>query len=190
MWQLVSFARNGATLLVATHSRYVIDLNRNPTGLRFRCRRPELCPTRTFSNVRSTSTAGVDADEVVQRRAEYYDPYHALLAAEVERVRARHGWAILLDAHSIRSEVPRFFAGRLPDLNLGTADGTSCALSIGAAAEIVLAEAKAFTSVVNGASGVTLPALRRSVPHVHALSKSRRRATWMDRRHPWDEGGR
>ena len=38
-------------------------------------------------------------------------PYHATLAAEIERVRARHGYAIVLDGHSIRSEVPRFFRG-------------------------------------------------------------------------------
>ena len=60
----------------------------------------------------------------------YFDPYHATLAAEIERVRARHGYAILLDGHSIRSVVPRFFAGRLSDLNLGTADGASCAPAV------------------------------------------------------------
>ena len=36
---------------------------------------------------------------------------------------AQHGSALLWDAHSIASECPRFFAGRLTDFNLGTADG-------------------------------------------------------------------
>lgn len=193
--KLVSFARNaGATLLVATHSRYVIDLNRNPTGaiLYPGADNTELCPTRTFGNDAIYADGqGPDADEVAQRRAEYHDPYHALLAAEVERVRARHGWAILLDAHSIRSEVPRFFAGRLPDLNLGTADGTSCALSIGAAAEIVLAEAKAFTSVVNGRfkGGYVTRHYGDPLRDVHALQLEIAQACYMDESppYPWDE---
>ena len=130
--KLFAFAREaGATLLVATHSRYVVDLEPRPERRRAVSRArttPELCPTRTFADEPIyVADDAPDAAEVAARRAEYFEPYHALLAAEIERVRARHGYAILLDGHSIRSRVPRFFAGRLPDLNLGTADGASCA---------------------------------------------------------------
>src|SRR5215471_11807329 len=125
--KLYAFARDaGATLLIATHSRYVVDLNRDPSGIALYpgADNTELCPTRTFANEPVYAEGrGPDAREIAARRCEYFDRYHAQLAAEIERVRARHGYAILLDGHSIRSEVPRFFAGRLPDLNLGTVDG-------------------------------------------------------------------
>ena len=65
-------------------------------------------------------------------------------------MRARHGFAVLLDGHSIRSEVPRFFAGRLPDLNLGTASGASCAPALQARAAPCWRSADGFTHVVNG----------------------------------------
>src|SRR5512141_2348351 len=136
--KLFAFARAaGATLVIATHSRYVVDLNRDPTGavLYPGADNTELCPTRTFADEAIyVDGSAPDAAEVASRRAAYFDPYHVVLAAEVERVRARHGHVVLLDGHSIRSEVPRFFAGRLPDLNLGTADGASCASAVQAAA--------------------------------------------------------
>src|SRR4029453_2831463 len=122
--KLFAFAREaGVTMFVATHSRYVVDLNRDPSGVALYpgADNTELCPMRTFAHEPLyVEGRGPDAREIAARRAEYFDPYHAQLAVEIERVRARHGYAILLDGHSIRSEVPRFFAGRLPDLNLGT----------------------------------------------------------------------
>jgi N-formylglutamate deformylase len=41
-----------------------------------------------------------------------------------------HGYAILFDGHSICSEVPWLFEGSLPNLNLGTVNGLSCAPSL------------------------------------------------------------
>ena len=126
------FARGaGATLVVATHSRYVVDLNRESRG-RLALSRAPTSPSSARRARSRTSRSGAEATapdeaQIAARRAQYFDPYHAALAAEIERVRARHGYAVLLDGHSIRSEVPRFFAGRLPDLNLGTANGASCA---------------------------------------------------------------
>ena len=192
--QLFAFARAaGATLVVATHSRYVVDLNRNPSGaaLYAGADNTELCPTRTFGNAPIyIDGAAPDAGEVAARRAEYFDPYHALLAAEVERVRARHGRAILLDGHSIRSVVPRFFAGRLPDLNLGTADGASCTPAVQAAADVVLAGADAFTSVVNGRfkGGYVTRHYGQPARGVHALQLEIAQACYMDEDPPyvWD----
>ena len=152
--KLFAFARGaGATLVAATHSRYVVDLNRDPSGAALYpgADNTELCPTRTFADEPIyVAGAAPDADEVAARRGEYFEPYHRRLAAEVERVRMRHGYAILLDGHSIRSRVPRFFVGRLPDLNLGTTDGASCAPSVQNAAALVLAATADFSCVVNG----------------------------------------
>lgn len=184
--KLFAFARDaGVTLVVATHSRYVVDLNRNPSGAALYpgADNTELCPTHTFGNEALYADGNApDAGEVVARRILYFVPYHALLAAEVERVRARHGYAILLDGHSIRSEVPRFFAGRLPDLNLGTADGASCAPAVQAAADAVLAAAEAFTSVVNGRfkGGYVTRHYGQPSRRVHALQLEIAQACYMD----------
>jgi N-formylglutamate amidohydrolase len=193
--KLFAFARDlGATLVVATHSRFVVDLNRDPSGAALYpgADNTELCPTRTFANeALYAGGVGPDAAEVAARRAEYYDPYHAVLAAELDRVRARHGHAILLDGHSIRSEVPRFFAGRLPDLNLGTADGASCAPSVQAAADAVLAGAGDFTSVVNGRfkGGYVTRHYGEPLRGVHALQLEIAQACYMDEAppFPWDQ---
>ena len=106
-------------------------------------------------------------------------------------MRARHGYAILLDGHSISSEVPRFFAGRLPDLNLGTADGASCAPAFQHAAALVLAGAAGFSSVVNGRfkGGYVTRHYGRAgrAASTRSSSRPRRRATWTSRRpYPWD----
>jgi N-formylglutamate deformylase len=192
--KLFAFARKaGATLVVATHSRYVVDLNRDPTGVALYpgADNTELCPTCTFANEAIyVDGSAPHAAEIAARRAVYFDPYHAQLAAEIERVRARHGQVILLDGHSIRSEVPRFFAGRLPDLNLGTADGASCAPAAQAAASVVLAGAGTFTSVVNGRfkGGYVTRRYGQPAHGVHALQLEIAQACYMDEAppYPWD----
>jgi N-formylglutamate amidohydrolase len=182
----------GATLLVATHSRIAVDLNRDPTGAALYpgADNTELCPTRTFDNAAIYAAGDVPGDaEVAARRAAWFDPYHATLAAEVARVRARHGYVVLLDGHSIRSEVPRFFAGRLPDLNLGTADGASCAPELAARAEGVLAGG-GFSHVVNGRfkGGYVTRHYGRPTAGVHALQLEIAQCAYMDEAppYPWD----
>ena len=112
------------------------------------------------------------------------------LAAEIERVRARHGHAILLDGHSIRSRVPRFFAGRLPDLNLGTADGASCAPPVQQAAALVLAGTADFSVVVNGRfkGGYVTRHYGAPAHGVHALQLEIAQECYMDESPPyrWD----
>ena len=191
---LYAFAQAaGATLLVATHSRYVVDLNRDPTGaaLYAGADNTELCPARTFGDEPIYVDGGqLDTAEVTARSAEYFSPYHAKLAAEIERVRTLHGYAILLDCHSIRSRVPRFFAGQLPDLNLGTANGASCAPGVQGAASIVLAGAGAFTSVVNGRfkGGYVTRHYGQPARGIHALQLEIAQACYMDEAppYPWD----
>jgi N-formylglutamate deformylase len=183
----------GATLVVATHSRYIVDLNRDPTGASLYpgADVTELCPTRTFaSEAIWRDGEAPDASEAAARRARYFEPYHAALAAEVERVRARHGYAILLDGHSIRSQVPRFFPGRLPDLNLGTAAGASCAPEVEARATGVLRGAAPLTHVVNGRfkGGYVTRHYGRPDAGVHALQLEVAQACYMDEAPPyrWD----
>lgn len=142
----------GATLIHATHSRYVIDLNRDPAGTALYpgIDNTELCPVRTFANAPIYRDAEPSPDEIEARTRTYFAPYHQALAAEIHRVQARHGYVVLLDGHSVPSVAPRLFAGRLPDLNLGTVDGASCAGALAATAQGVLVAAETFTSITNG----------------------------------------
>ena len=102
-------------------------------------------------------------------------------------MRARHGFAVVLDAHSIRSEVPRFFAGHLPDLNLGTADGASCAPALQAAAATVLAGADGFSHVVNGRfkGGYITRHHGRPERGVHTLQLEMAQDCYMDETPPY-----
>jgi N-formylglutamate amidohydrolase len=192
--KLYAFAhRAGATVMVATHSRYLIDLNRDPSGaaLYAGADNTELCPTRTFANEPIYPGEPPDGAEIANRRASYFQPYHAQLAAEIERVRSQHGFAVLLDGHSIRSVVPRFFAGRLPDLNLGTADGASCAESVQSVAHEIIRDAAGFSHVVNGRFTGGYVTRHYGVParNVHGLQLEIAQACYMDEAPPyrWDE---
>jgi N-formylglutamate deformylase len=124
----------GASILVATHSRYVIDLNRAPDGapLYPGADETELCPTTNFNwQPLYQEGQGLRPGETEERLNEYWRPYHSALQSELERIHAEHGHAILWDAHSIHSRVPRFFEGRLPDYNFGTGGGSSCDPALG-----------------------------------------------------------
>src|SRR4029450_936442 len=90
--KLYAFARDAhVTLMVATHSRYVVDLNRDPGGaaLYAGADNTELCPTRTFANEPIYVDGEAPSErEVIARRGTYFDTYHGKLAAEIARVRA------------------------------------------------------------------------------------------------------
>jgi N-formylglutamate deformylase len=152
--RLYDFARElGASMIVPIYSRYVIDLNRpeddvslypgqNTTGL---------CPHVQFSG-ELVYLEGHDPDEaeVTSRIEQYWRPYHRALAGELQRIHAQHGRARLWEGHSIRGVVPFLFEGRLPDLNLGTAAGTSCSPSLQSRLESVLASQDGYDFIVNG----------------------------------------
>ncbi|RRD56810.1 N-formylglutamate deformylase [Comamonadaceae bacterium OH2545_COT-014] len=144
----------GASVLVATHSRYVIDLNRPPddSSLYPGQSVTGLCPVDSFDDTPLYRSPDLqpDAAEVQDRRAAIWQPYHNQLAAELDRLRQQHGCAALWDAHSIRSVLPRFFEGRLPDLNLGTADGQSCAPALAERLLDIARQAPGYSSVLNG----------------------------------------
>jgi N-formylglutamate deformylase len=91
-----------------------------------------------------------DEAEIAQRRETIWKPYHAQLANELARIKAEHGIAALWDAHSIRSVLPRFFEGRLPDLNLGTAEGASCSPLLAEQLLAIGQKASSYTAVLNG----------------------------------------
>ncbi len=142
----------GASVIAAKVSRYVIDLNRPPTGESLYPVQTTtgLCPTETFRG-EPLYLAGQapDAAEQARRLAHYWQPYHQQIQGELSRAKAQHGAVMLWDAHSIASLLPRLFEGRLPELNFGTADGRSCAASV-IDAVVDVARTASCTHVVNG----------------------------------------
>ena len=155
MPELYAFAKAmGASILVATHSRYVVDLNRAPDGASLYPGQSVtgLCPVDSFDDTPLYLRAEDQPDdvEIARRRSTYWAPYHAQLRAELDRLRAQHGQVLLWDAHSIRSVLPRFFEGKLPDLNLGTADGASCAPALAQQLLAIAQQMLGATAVLNG----------------------------------------
>jgi N-formylglutamate deformylase len=152
--RLYAFAMTlGASVLVPCYSRYVVDLNRPPddASLYPGQNTTGLCPTRQFCD-QPVYREGEEpaAAEVAARIERYWRPYHDCLRTELERLRGAHGRVVLWEGHSIRGEVPFLFEGRLPDLNLGTAGGSSCSPALQARLEAVLAAQQDYDWVVNG----------------------------------------
>jgi N-formylglutamate deformylase len=151
---LYDFHRDlSASVIIARNSRYVVDLNRPPDGAPLYPGKTEtqLCPVRTFADEPVYRPGQEpDADEIRERIHSQWNPYHLKLAEIIETIRNQHGHCVLWDAHSIKSEVPAFFDGRLPDLNVGTADGASCSRSLAECVMRQLRSQSRFSSVLNG----------------------------------------
>jgi N-formylglutamate deformylase len=141
----------GATTVRATFHRYVIDANRDPSGASLYPGQNTtgLVPTTDFDN-QPLWNGEPDAAEIARRREDFHAPYHAALAAEIARVKAVHGVAVLYDCHSIRSRCPFLFEGVLPDFNVGTDNGLTCHPSIETAVFGAARAAAGYTAVLNG----------------------------------------
>ena len=176
----------GTSSVRTTLHRYVIDVNRDPAG-------ESLYPGQNTTTLVPLTDFDGNAiwrdppDDVEKRRAAYHAPYHDALAAELQRVKAAHGFAVLYDCHSIRSDIPFLFDGRLPDFNVGTNEGTTCAPSIEAFVTGVCAKADGYTSVNNGRfkGGWTTRHYGRPGEGVHAIQMELAQSTYMLDAPPW-----
>ncbi|MBI1778120.1 MAG: N-formylglutamate deformylase [Proteobacteria bacterium] len=189
--RLYDFARDlGAGMLVATYSRYVIDLNRPPDGalLYPGASNTELVPTTRFDfQPIYREGASPDRAAIDRRIGSYWRPYHDQLARELGRLKQTFGYALLWDAHSIRSLVPRFAPERLPDLNLGSGGGSSADPALAERLAALAAEASAFTSVLNGRfkGGYITRAYGKPADGIEAIQLELAQATYMDEAPPW-----
>ena len=173
---------DGVTTVRANFHRYVIDANRDPSGA-------SLYPGQnTTGLVPMTNFDGEplwldapDTDEIEARRLAWHAPYHQALEAELVRVRAEHGVAILYDCHSIRSNIPFLFKGTLPDFNIGTNNGETCAAAIETAVADICAAAEGYSSVVNGRfkGGWTTRHYGRPADNVHAIQMELAQSTHL-----------
>jgi len=141
----------GATVVRAMFHRYVIDANRDPSGASLYPGQNTtgLVPLTNFDGEPLWKREPEDAD-IELRRKRWHAPYHDALTAEIERVHARHGVAILFDCHSIRSTIPFLFEGILPDFNIGTNNGRTCAPEIEARVVSICRASANYTTVLNG----------------------------------------
>lgn len=163
-----------ATIIKANFHRYLIDANRDPSG---RSLYPgqnttSLCPLTDFNGLPIYQDGKApDREGVEIRLQDFHAPYHAAIEAALARVKKAHGAAVLYDCHSIRSKIPFLFDGVLPDFNIGTNDGVSCAAHMEAAVWDICSQAQGYTSVLNGRfkGGWTTRHYGRPDQGVHAI---------------------
>lgn len=178
-----------ATMVRANFHRYLIDANRDPEGhsLYPGQNTTGLCPVTDFDGNR-LYREGEEPDEAEQaeRRERFHSAYHGTLQAEIERVRAEHGIALVYDCHSIRSEIPYLFEGRLPDFNIGTNEGRTCAPELQAAMEEVCRSASGYSTVVNGRfkGGWTTRHYGRPDQGVHAVQMELAQSAYLQSEAP------
>jgi len=180
-----------ATVISTPIHRYVIDVNRDPAdrSLYPGQNTTSLCPTTTFDG----SAIYLDgqeptAAEIDDRRKRYHRPYHDAIRKQLERIRQRHGYAILYDCHSIRSRIPFLFSGQLRDFNIGSNSGASCAPAVENAVEQVCAAASGYRYALNGRfkGGWTTRHYGRPEEKIHAIQMEIAQCNYMLEQAPWD----
>lgn len=190
--RLYAFAkRMGASILSPTYARYVIDLNRPPDGANLYPGQDTtgLLPVDTFDKEPLYPDGRLPGEaEVARRRDAYWKPYHEALQGELAALKAKHGKVLLWEAHSIRSHVPRFFEGRLPDFNFGTANGASAVAGLAEEmAAIVGRHAGGYSAVANGRfkGGYITREYGQPSQGVHALQLELSQITYMEEHMPY-----
>jgi N-formylglutamate deformylase len=184
-------AELGASTLQPRMSRYVVDLNRDPSGAALYpgADNTSLVPTSTFER-QSIYQPGQepDAAEIAERIERWFLPYHAAIEREIRRLLESFGVAVVFDAHSIRSEVPRFFDGVLPDLNLGTASGESADETLASLAFQVLSSADGYSAVRDARfkGGFITRRYGRPARGVHAVQLELAQKNYMHEAPPYD----
>ena len=177
----------GVTTVRASFHRYVIDANRDPEGVSLYPGQNTtgLVPLTDFDG-REIWDDPPDDTEVAVRRAAFHTPYHAALQAELDRVRDLHGVAILYDCHSIRSHIPFLFEGRLPDFNIGTNNGATCASSVERIVHDLCAKTNDYTSTLNGRfkGGWTTRHYGRPAENLHAIQMELAQSTYLEAEAP------
>lgn len=135
----------GATLLAADVSRYVIDLNRAPDDISPEAVQGGKCKYEDgyYQNrgvVWRTTTDRVEVldrpltqQQYKSRLDAFYHPYHRMLSQQIERIKDTFGYCILIDGHSMPSTGRSDHSDtgtRRADIVPGDVSGTSCATRI------------------------------------------------------------
>ncbi|WP_169570033.1 N-formylglutamate deformylase [Sneathiella limimaris] len=180
-----------ATMVVAGFHRYVIDANRDPSGVSLYPGQntTTLVPTTDFDGQPIWQEGHEPTkSDIEERRVAFHAPYHKALAAEINRVKELHGFAVLYDCHSIRSEIAYLFDGKLPDFNIGTNGGTTCAPELEAHVLSTCAAATDYSHVLNGRfkGGWTTRHYANPAEDVHVIQMELAQSTYCMETDPWD----
>ncbi len=133
----------GAPFLVAHFPRAYLDVNREPYELDAKM---FVDPLPSFANSSSARVAGglgtvprlvgegqeiyaqkLPLAEALDRIDTIYKPYHAMLGGVLAATRARFGYGVLVDCHSMPTGIRFPESGMRPDFIIGDRFGTSCA---------------------------------------------------------------
>ncbi|NRG17443.1 N-formylglutamate deformylase [Rhizobiales bacterium] len=174
-----------ATTVRATFHRYVIDANRDPEGTSLYPGQNTtgLVPVTDFDGEPIWRDGEVPGPAETEERLHlFHEPYHWALKNQIDRVKEKHGVAILYDCHSIRSNIPFLFEGTLPDFNIGTNEGKSCAQMVEETVAEVCGKAHAYTSVANGRfkGGWTTRHYGRPDEGVHAVQMELAQSAYLE----------
>ena len=179
-----------ATIVHSNIHRYVIDANRDPSGVTLYPGQntTTLCPTTNFDGhpIWKHGQAPTE-DEIQERRAIYHAPYHAALSEQIDRVKAKHGVAVLYDCHSIRSDIPFLFKGRLPVFNIGTDNGRTCHEALEGAVKDICMGARTYETVINGRfrGGWTTRHYGQPEVNIHAIQMELALRAYANESAPW-----
>ncbi len=117
----------GSTVMQATHSRYVVDLNRQLAESNFGSFWTSVVPEKTAFN-RDIYLKKPNKEQIQQRIEKYYLSYHKNLNTLLQQKLERFGRVYLLDLHS-------FFGPITADVCLGNVNNQSCSQSFISAVE-------------------------------------------------------
>lgn len=187
----------GAPLLAANFPRAYLDVNREPYELD-----PKMFdgPLPPYANIGSLRVAGglgtiprivaenmeiyrrrLTVEEGLTRIEALYKPYHAALRKLIARTHARFGFSILIDCHSMPSNIRLAGSDVHPDIIIGDRYGTSASAELSRAAVGILADL-GFSAVRNKpyAGGFITEHYGRPVRGLHALQIEVNRGLYMD----------
>jgi formiminoglutamase len=188
--RLYDFARElGASVVAAEYSRFVIDLNRpDDDKPLYAGATTGLYPATLFDG-EPLFKKGLEptAEERKAYLESIWRPYHNTIQSELARLREAHGYALLWDAHSIRSQIPHLFEGKLPDFNLGTFNGASCDPQLAERLEAVCGQAEGYSHVLNGRfkGGHITRHYGDPANHIHAVQLELAQSTYMNEIEPF-----
>lgn len=180
----------GVSVVRASFHRYVIDANRDPADVSLYPGQntTALCPLTDFDGRKIWCDGQQPSDgEIIFRRNAFHEPYHVALSSEIARIKQLHGYVILIDCHSIRSNIPYLFDGTLPVFNIGTNNGTTCDPLIEQTMQDICAKADKYDHVTNGRfkGGWSTRHYGKPQMGVHAIQMELAQRTYMDEVAPW-----
>ncbi len=170
------------SVISANYSRYVVDLNR-PVDDKplYSSKTTGLFPDILFAD-KPVFLAGKEHTESQkeQIKTDIWQAYHSKIESELARIKAKFGYAILFDAHSIAAKVPMLFDGYLPDFNFGNNEGASCEPSLLAGLDEIIASTQ-YSHVCNGRfkGGYITRSFGQPEQGIHAIQLELSQATYL-----------